>query len=132
MISNVLMVSKYGSKMGVFYEWSPLVFRIFQRFAPKGVVGITFVEQLATKAIERWNQLSEKEGCKRDEEVKEGDDLLTADMLSSFLAKHRNSPKSFTIADAYYHVIPTFSPVVTRLTPPLPQSCIFSRRTQEY
>ena len=92
--------------MGVFHEWNPLIFRLLQLFGPKGAVGIAYVEQFTTKAIEQWSQQSEREKQIREEEG-EGGDSLTTDILGSLLAKHRSSPEKFTIADTYYHAIPS-------------------------
>ncbi|KAL9636727.1 MAG: hypothetical protein Q9164_002642 [Protoblastenia rupestris] len=105
-IAIIHSVVRYGAPMGVFHEWNPLIFRLLQLFGPKGAVGIAYVEQFTTKAIEQWSQQPEKEKQIREEEG-EGGDSLTTDILGSLLAKHRSSPEKFTIADAYYHVIPS-------------------------
>ena len=90
--------------MGVFNELHPYIFRLLQFFAPKGEVGIVAVYAFAAKRIAEWNGRSENEKALSVEQS-EGGEVLKTDYLTSLLAKHRRTPDSFSVDDAYYHII---------------------------
>jgi len=96
--------SRYGAVMGVFSEWHPVVFRMLQYLAPKGEVGIAYIYNFAADAVAEWNQRSEEDKFLH-EQKSQGGAMLETDYLGSLLAKHRKTPATFGVDDAYYHIL---------------------------
>ena len=90
--------------MGVFNELHPYIFRFLQLIAPKGEVGIVAIYAFAAKRIAEWNCRSENEKALSVQQ-NEGGEILKLDYLTSLLAKHRRTPESFSVDDAFYHII---------------------------
>ena len=89
---------------GIYHEWHPIMYRIWQWLAPKERGGgIAHIMQFAGQAIDDWNQRLESEKAK-DEEKTDGGDLLYTDQTGSLLAKARRNPETFKIEDIFYHM----------------------------
>lgn len=100
--------SRYGSVMGVFGEWHATAWRLLQFMAPTGAAGIAHIYDFAGKAMAEWHQRSEAEKSPQEQKVQE-EDALKKNFLDSLLAKHRKNPDTFSIDDAYYHIVPNVS-----------------------
>ena len=90
--------------VGIFSEWHPALFRILQWISPKGDYGIAYLHSFAKQAVAERSQRSEKEKS-LSEERSQGGDILESDYLGTFLAKARRTPDSFSVDDAYYHMM---------------------------
>ena len=90
--------------VGIFSEWHPALFRILQWLAPTGDYGIAYLHSFAKQAVAERSQRSEKEKL-LSEEKSQGGDTLESDYLGTFLAKARRNPDSFSVDDAYYHMM---------------------------
>lgn len=89
---------------GIYHEWHPTTYRIWQWLAPKGRGGgIAHIMQFAAQTMDDWNQRLESEKAK-DEEKTEGGNLLYTNQTGSLLAKVRRNPDSFKIEDVFYHM----------------------------
>ena len=104
-MAKVHEFSHYGAVMGVFSEWHPFVFRILNAIAPSGEVGPAYVIKFTAQAIAEWNARPEPEKS-RDGEKSQGGTLLHSDFLTTWLAKHDQSPEKFKMSDIYYHAFP--------------------------
>lgn len=100
--------SRYGSIMGVFGEWHATAWRLLQFMAPTGAAGIAHIYDFAGKAMTEWHQRSEAEKSLHQQKGQEEDSLET-NFLDSLLAKHQKNPDTFSIDDAYYHIVPNVS-----------------------
>lgn len=89
---------------GIYHEWHPTTYRIWQWLAPKERGGgIAHIMRFAGRAIDDWNQRLESEKA-MDEEKTEGGDLLYTNQTGSLLAKARRNPESFKAEDIFYHM----------------------------
>ena len=89
---------------GIYHEWHPVTYRIWQWLAPKERGGgIAHIMQFAGQTINDWNQRSEAEKAKHEEKT-QGGDLLYTDQTGSLLAKVRRNPESFKAEDIFYHM----------------------------
>ena len=89
---------------GIYHEWHPTTYKIWQWLAPKERGGgIGHIMQFAGHAIDDWNQRLESEKVE-DEEKTDGGNLLYTDQTGSLLAKIRRNPESFKIEDVFYHM----------------------------
>lgn len=89
---------------GIYHEWHPATYRIWQWLAPKERGGgIAHIMQFAGQTIDDWNQRLESEKAK-DEESTDGGDLLCTNQTGSLLAKLRRDPDNFKIEDIFYHM----------------------------
>lgn len=89
---------------GIYHEWHPITYRIWQWLAPKDRGGgIAHIMQFAGQTMDDWNQRLESEKAK-DEEKTDGGDLLYTNQTGSLLAKVRRNPESFKIEDVFYHM----------------------------
>ena len=100
--------SRYGSVMGVFGEWHSTVWRLLRFITPTGAAGIAHIYDFAGKSMTEWYQRSETEKRSHSQD-KQQEDSLQKNFLDSLLTKHRKTPDSFTIDDAYYHIVPNIS-----------------------
>ena len=100
--------SRYGSVMGVFGEWHSTVWRLLRFVAPTGAADIAHIYDIAGKSMTEWRQRSETEK-RSDSQDMQQEDSLQRNFLDSLLTKHRKAPDSFTIDDAYYHIVPNIS-----------------------
>ena len=94
LIETIHRYSRYGANIGVFVEWHGLIFRLMQRLAPSGDVGMAYLSKFTSRTITA--QLGEKEN-----EYEEGE----RDMLRSLLAKHQKEPDAFTLEDIHHHTV---------------------------
>ena len=90
--------------VGIFSEWHPALFQIFQWISPKGNHGIAYLHSFAKQALAERSQGSEEEKS-LSEEKSQGGDVLESDYLDTFLAKARRNSDDFTVGDAYYHMM---------------------------
>ena len=90
--------------VGIFSEWHPALFQIFQWISPKGNYGIAYLHSFAKQALAERSQRSEEEKSLSDEKS-QGGDVLESDYLGTFLAKARRNPDTFTVDDASYHMM---------------------------
>ena len=89
---------------GIYHEWHPTTYKIWQWLAPKGRGGgIAHIMQFAAHVMDDWNQRLESEKAK-DEEQTEGGDLLRDNQTGSLLAKVRRDPDNFKTEDIFYHM----------------------------
>ena len=89
---------------GIYHEWHPITYRIWQWLAPNGRGGgIAHIMQFAGKTMDDWNQRLEEEKA-QDEEKTEGGDLLFTNQTGSLLAKIRKNPDNFKAEDVFYHM----------------------------
>ena len=94
----------YGFVAGIYHEWHPTTFKIWQWLAPKERGGgIAHIMHFAGQTINDWNQRLESEKAK-DEENTQGGDLLYSDQTGSLMAKIRRNPESFKVEDVFYHM----------------------------
>ena len=94
----------YGMVAGIYHEWHPTTYKIWQWLAPKERGGgIAHIMQFAGQTINDWNQRSEVEKTKNEEKT-QGGDLLYTDQTGSLLAKVRRNPESFKAEDIFYHM----------------------------
>ena len=90
--------------VGIFSEWHPALFHILQWISPKGNYGIAYLHSFAKKVIAERSQRFEKDKV-LGEERSQGGDVLESDYLGTFLAKAHANPDTFTVDDAYYHMM---------------------------
>lgn len=94
----------YGMVVGIYHEWHPIAYKVWQWLAPKERGGgVAHIMQFAGQSIDDWNQRLELEKAK-DEEKTEGGDLLHTSQMGSLLAKVRRHPESFKTEDVFYHM----------------------------
>lgn len=95
----------YGMVAGIYHEWHPTTYKIWQWLAPKERGGgIAHIMQFAGQTMNDWNQRLESEKAK-DEDKTDGGDLLYTNQTGSLLAKVRRNPESFKIEDISYHML---------------------------
>ena len=94
----------YGMVAGIYHEWHPTTYKIWQWLAPKERGGgIAHIMQFAGQSMDDWNSRLESEKA-RDEEKTDGGDLLYSSQTGSLLAKVRRNPDSFKNEDIFYHM----------------------------
>lgn len=94
----------YGMIAGIYHEWHPATYRVWQWLAPKERGGgIAHIMQFAGQTIDEWSQRLESEKAK-DEEKTDGGDLLYTSQTGSLLAKLRRHPENFKVEDIFYHM----------------------------
>ena len=94
----------YGLVAGIYYEWHPTIYKIWQWLSPKERGGgIGHIMQFAGQTIDDWNQRLESEKAKESENTK-GGELLYTNQTGSLLAKVRKNPESFKVEDIFYHM----------------------------
>lgn len=90
--------------VGIYHEWHPTAYKIWQWLAPKERGGgIAHIMQFAGQTIDDWNQRLESEKMK-DVEKTNGGDLLYTNQTGSLMAKVRSDPQTFKIEDVFYHM----------------------------
>ena len=94
----------YGLIAGLYHEWHPITYRVWQWLAPKERGGgIAHIMQFAGEAMDDWNRRLDSEKA-QDEEKTQGGDLLHTSQTGSLLAKVRRSPEIFKAEDVFYHM----------------------------
>lgn len=90
--------------VGIYHEWHPTAYKIWQWLAPKERGGgIAHIMQFAGQTIDDWNQRLESEKIKDVEKTNRGD-LLYTNQTGSLMAKVRSDPQTFKIEDVFYHM----------------------------
>lgn len=94
----------YGMVAGIYHEWHPTTYKLWQWLAPKERGGgIAHIMQFAGQTMDDWNQRLESEKAKEEEET-DGGELLYTNQTGSLLAKVRRNPEGFKIEDIFYHM----------------------------
>ena len=89
---------------GVYHEWHPTTYKIWQWLAPKERGGgIGHIMQFVGQTINDWNQRLESEKVK-DVEKTDGGEFLYTNQTGSLLAKVQKNPETFKIEDVFYHM----------------------------
>lgn len=89
---------------GVYHEWHPITYKIWQWLAPKERGGgIGHIMQFTGQTIHDWNQRLESEKVK-DVEKTNGGDFLCTNQTGSLLAKVQKDPENCKIEDVFYHM----------------------------
>ncbi|MCJ1322910.1 hypothetical protein MMC15_008260 [Xylographa vitiligo] len=105
-MATIHLYSAYGAVMGIYHEWHKTVFTLLSMTAPKGEIGIAYVQKFASDAIKDASKDTQKLNTvsivkNEDNEIS----TLKYDYVTTLLARSRKDPQNFKEDDVLYHVI---------------------------
>ncbi|MCJ1390938.1 hypothetical protein MMC18_003799, partial [Xylographa bjoerkii] len=105
-MATIHLYSAYGAVMGVYHEWHKAVFTLISMTAPKGEVGLAYVEKFALEAIKDVSKDTQKLSTVTI--VKNEDDEISTlkyDYVTTLLARSKKDPENFKENDVLFHVM---------------------------